>query len=136
MGFKPQSGYAHPTSSPRATTDAGLGTLAGSLPLTFRLVEAPGAAPAVCRCGTRLPGGERRLEAHPAAEPLQELFLDESFCSLVCVRAFVRETLEMLDGAARPGSAEICSDLRDLVLDLEQVWASLARNAPRATRVY
>ena len=107
-----------------------------SVPMTFRLSESTRPTAAQCRCGTRIPAGDRYLEAHPAAEPLRGILGDLPFCSVHCLRAYVRETMEMLDGATSPNSQEICSDLRELVLDLEEIYATLQRVRPPPSRTY
>jgi hypothetical protein len=103
-----------------------------STPLTFRLEEVSRPNDTVCRCGTRVPGGKPRLEVKVAARTLVEVFRGAAFCSIVCLRAFVREGIEMLDASLDGHSQEICSDLRELVMDLEEVWASLERSHPGA----
>jgi len=101
-----------------------------STPLTFRLGKARRSTDANCRCGTRIPAGRLCIEAHPSSSRLQPFFSDLPFCSLVCLRAFVRESIESLDGFPGRHHQEICSDLRELVLDLEEVWAALEKAHP------
>lgn len=100
-------------------------------PLTFRLGEERHSTDAVCRCGTRIPAGRPCLGAHPSSPRLQPFFSNVVFCSLVCIRAFVRESLESLDGFSDRGNQEICSDLRELIADLEEVWTALENSYPR-----
>lgn len=99
-------------------------------PLTFRLAEGPRLTDAVCRCGVPLPTGRMGLEAYPNSVALRPIFADRSFCSILCLRAFVRESIEMLDGANDFAYRSICSDLRDIVVDLEEIWAGLERAYP------
>jgi hypothetical protein len=102
-----------------------------STPLTFRLGESRRSTDVVCRCGVRIAAGCPSIEAHPSSPRLQPFFADVPFCSLVCLRAFVRESIESLDGFPDRHHQEICSDLRELVLDLEEVWAALENAYPR-----
>lgn len=67
------------------------------------------------------------LEIVPTSDRLREVFATRSFCSLVCLRAFVREAIEAFDGSSERHSQEVCSDLRELVVDLQEVWAELEK---------
>jgi hypothetical protein len=87
---------------------------------------------AKCRCGTSFTAEQSRLEVRVDPERLRTLFDGTPFCSPVCVRAYVREAMEMLEGFVDDRSQRICSDLRELVLDLEKVWAALEREYPVA----
>jgi hypothetical protein len=101
-----------------------------SKPLTFRLERVTRPREAICRCGTRLLRDQPRLEVTVTSKALEEVFRNAPFCSLVCLRAFVREGIETLDGHGDSHSQELCSDLRDLVVDLEEVWTALERTYP------
>lgn len=87
---------------------------------------------AKCRCGTSFAAGQSRLEVRIDPENLRTLFDGTPFCSPVCVRAFVREAMEMLEGFVDERTQQICSDLRELVLDLEEVWVALEQAYPLA----
>ncbi len=108
--------------------------LAWVTPLTFRIAEVPRLTDVVCRCGTRLPTGSMSLEAYPNSISLRPIFADRPFCSIGCLRAFVRESIEMLDGAIHPAQLSVCSDLRELIVDLEEVWVGLERAYPAESR--
>ena len=101
-----------------------------STPLTFRLDAKLRSSDVVRRCGDRVPAGRPFLEAEPSSARLQPIFTAVPFCSIPCLRAFVRETIESFDGHSDPPRQEICSDLRELVLDLEEVWSSLEAAYP------
>jgi len=102
--------------------------------LTFRLDEIVRVTETLCRCGTHLPGGQLRLEVSVSSGELRHVFHDHAFCSLVCLRAFVRESIETLDAAVDGHSHEVCSDLRELILDLGEVWDALERAHPMTGR--
>jgi hypothetical protein len=104
-----------------------------SNPLTFRLDNGPGATESTCRCGVHLIAGRRGFTACPGSETLRPIFSHERFCSLLCLRAFALETLEDLVRCPRPESQNQWWDLRELVLDLAEVWAALQRDYPRGT---
>lgn len=46
------------------------------------------------------------------------------------MRAFVRELIVALESASDGHFQTICSDLRELVLDLEEVWGALEHAYP------
>lgn len=66
---------------------------------------------------------------------MRPLFDHAPFCSLVCLRAYVQEGIESLEGAADGHSQEVCSDLRELILDLVEVWDALEHAHTSALRL-
>jgi hypothetical protein len=82
-----------------------------------------------CRCGQRLP--ERTpcfaFEGIPAA--LTGLLEGQEFCSVGCVRAYLLETMEVLEGQASP---EIISDVHSVYSYL-QAMLELATKPTRGT---
>ena len=104
--------------------------LSWATPLTFRISETARSRDGACRCGTRLPTGQICREVHPNATALRPIFGRRAFCSLVCLRACVRESIEMLDGSSLSADRAVCSDLRELIADLEEVWNGLERAYP------
>jgi hypothetical protein len=55
----------------------------------------------------------------------EDLFRDQVFCSVTCLRAFCLETLEILDALDTPGSGAVVSDLHELYQGLAETLATI-----------
>ena len=72
-----------------------------------------------CRCGTRISVGSPVLEFEAIPEPLTDLLRNEAFCTSVCVRAYLLEAMEVLEGAAAP---ELISDVHSVYSYLQSMF--------------
>lgn len=64
-----------------------------------------------CRCGTHLSVGEPCFEFRGIPEALRGLLRGQAFCTLGCVRAYLLEAMEVLDGE---GSPQMISDVHSV----------------------
>jgi hypothetical protein len=94
---------------------------------TIRLSETY--VPEVCRCGTRIPSGQSVFRVTSASEALESLFGFQVFCSVKCVRAFILESLEILDAIDTPASNAMVTDLHELYRELAEMLSSLLGDA-------
>lgn len=68
-----------------------------------------------CRCGTRIAAGTRCVGIRGLPSSLAALLPDRDFCSVPCVRAYLHEALEVLEGSAAP----------TMIQDFHEVYSSL-----------
>ena len=78
-----------------------------------------------CRCGARLPPGERTYVLDRLPEGLRPIVADRTYCSAVCVRAHFLEALSVLDGLDTPEGEEMVSDLREIYIQRAVTIAQL-----------
>lgn len=72
--------------------------------------------------------GTSCYEFERVPEALTDLFRDEAFCSVGCVRAFLLEAMEVLEGLASPN---LLSDVQSVYSHLRAMFA-LIQETPRA----
>jgi hypothetical protein len=111
-------------SDPTSWTEAFLGQRVTIERVTPFLAE-------VCRCGTRLVAGVERFRISNPPPSIEYLVKGRGFCSLVCVRAFLLETLAEVDYLASPVSAQAVIDLRSAYLDLNRAISDLGFGVAR-----
>ena len=68
-----------------------------------------------CRCGTTVGPGSSSFGFEKVPPSLEPILKDREFCSVPCARAFLLETLAMMEGSSPPSTLS----------DLEEVLASL-----------
>jgi hypothetical protein len=95
---------------------------------TPAIVSAAGSEPEVCRCGTRVVPGSRRLRVQGLPESVEALFEGRRFCSGRCVRAYFLESMEILDSIYTQGATMAVSDLHQVYQTLAQSFADLLRD--------
>jgi hypothetical protein len=81
--------------------------------------------PAGCRCGKRIAPGGTVVRVEDLPQPAAELFREQSFCSVRCLRAFCLESLETLNALDTPESGALVSDLHDLYLAMAAAFAQI-----------
>ena len=81
---------------------------------SYRLVQRS-ARGGRCHCGTTVNPGEPSLGFEKVPRSLEPLLEDREFCSVLCARAFLMETLAMMEGSSSPS----------VLSDAEEVLASL-----------
>lgn len=73
-----------------------------------------------CRCGRQLPVGAHCVEFDQVPDSLSGILEGEVFCSRPCVRAYLLETLAMLDvpsaSTVIANVEEVCTSLRALFM--------------------
>lgn len=78
-----------------------------------------------CRCGARLPPGERVLRVESTSSTSEVLFRGQVFCSSRCIRQFCLETLETLDAIDTPASTATVSDVHELYSGVAELFATI-----------
>jgi hypothetical protein len=81
----------------------------------LKLNQRPATTEHRCRCGTRISAGVSCFEFEGLPEALSDLLRDQAFCTIHCVRAYLLEAMELLEGAAAP----------DLIGDVHSVYSYL-----------
>jgi hypothetical protein len=84
--------------------------------------------PGICRCGSPLAPGTRRLRVDGVPPRVAALFDAQRFCSGRCVRAYFLETLETLDSIYSDRTAAMVSDLHILYSAVAQTFAAMLRD--------
>lgn len=87
---------------------------------TLRLRNRPATRGNRCRCGSRIPAGSPCLEFEGVPESLSSLLRDQAFCTPACVRAYLLEAMEVLEGAAAP---ELIGDVHSVYSYLQVLFA-------------
>lgn len=85
------------------------------LPSGCTIVEHAAEHSTRCRCGTRISPGSRCVGIRGLPSSLSALLPDREFCSVPCVRAYLQEALEVLEGSAAP----------TMIRDFHEVYSSL-----------
>lgn len=89
-------------------------------PRSPSLEERPLEAAQQCRCGSRMERSDIAFRLKGTSQRMADLFQEQEFCSMQCVRAFFLESLSTLDALEAQGVEDLVSDLRD-------TYAALAR---------
>jgi hypothetical protein len=79
-----------------------------------RIHEYPSPGVTVCRCGTRIGEREIMVRVQNLPDPAAQMFRDQGFCSVRCLRAYCLESLEALDAMDTPEARAIVSDIHAL----------------------
>jgi hypothetical protein len=96
----------------------------------LRLTEHLATSGLRCRCGTRLSEGTPCYEFEGIPEALLTLLRDQAFCTTWCVRAFLLEAMEVLEGS---GSPELISDVHSVYSYLQVMFALAQPGASPST---
>lgn len=78
-----------------------------------------------CRCGTRVPSGDTVFGLLDVPPSLESLFRPGLFCSVMCIGASCRESLEVLDAIDTPESRAMVSDLHELHRRIAEILTAL-----------
>lgn len=98
---------------------------------SLKLNQRPATTEHRCRCGTPISVGDSCFEFEGLPEALSDLLRDQAFCTISCVRAYLLEAMEVLEGAGAP---DLISDVHSVYSYLQAMFA-LAQNDLRATGV-
>lgn len=109
----------------RVTDGVGLGSMDWA---SLKLEQRVAAKDQRCRCGTRIATGDRCYEFHGVPEAVGGLLESQAFCTPRCLRAYLLEAMEVLEGA---GSPDLISDVHSVYAYL-QAMSEAARDRPPA----